>query len=385
MRKSAVRRVALVVELGSTYSRDVAEGVAEYGRDQGRWEFLHHLGSPFLTWEQAIGSRSDGVIAPIRTSSELAQARSMQVVNFSSMLDVPEIPGAFTDDSAVGHEAALHLGSLGMRCVTCLVDEVGQTGKLREQAFKAKLPNSIEYAPSRLFPGQLASPSAWRRQLSPLKTWLRKLPKPVAIFATHNRLAALLCDLCQEEGLLVPEQVAILGVHRDYAAGAFRSIQLSYIPLKGREVGRLVARQLNVMMEGGKLHRTHILVPPLPTRAEKSTAYIRVDDPLIRLAVERLEGSLESIYDVGDMRRGIPLSRRGFEIRFRDAVGRSPYEELQRVRVERTKRMLAETQMRMEDIAKSVGWTDARHLSVAFHKAEGMPPTEYRRRHGWVP
>ncbi len=378
MRKTSTYRIAFVSDPGSAYIRNVAEGVAEFGQTEPEWEFVHHLGSPFLSWDQALASQADGMIAPLRKSSQLAFARSHPVVNYSGCLAPLHIAGAISDDKKISQEAAAHLASLKLPQLSCLIDRSGPMGSLREHAFKNALPAELYYAPPLAFPGQFAEKHSWKRMLPRLRKWLLDLPKPIAVFATHNNLAALLLDLCVQEGIAIPEELCILGVGQDSAAGAFRSIQLSHVPLNGKAVGHAAAKQLQRLLLGKDLPVTCIQVPPFPTRVEQSTSYARVQDPLVRMALEKLETQLETLRDVSDLHQGIPISRRGFEIRFRQVLGRSPYEELQRLRIERSKELLARTRLPLQEIAQRLGWTDGRHLSVAFRKHSGQSPSAYR-------
>ena len=52
------------------------------------------------------------------------------------------------------------------------------------------------------------------------------------------------------------------------------------------------------------------------------------------------------------------LSRRALEIRFRKALGRSPHQEIQRVRLERARRLLRETDLAIPRVAEAAGYGD---------------------------
>ena len=57
-----------------------------------------------------------------------------------------------------------------------------------------------------------------------------------------------------------------------------------------------------------------------------------------------------------------------------------PKEELTSLRLRHACRLLADTDMSMEEIAASVGLTSAQRLGVMFRSALGMPPGAYRQR-----
>lgn len=63
---------------------------------------------------------------------------------------------------------------------------------------------------------------------------------------------------------------------------------------------------------------------------------------------------------------------------FSEAFGKPPKRFILDTRLERAKRLLAETGSSVGTIAKSVGFTDQLSFSRAFHNAFGMSPTAYR-------
>jgi LacI family transcriptional regulator len=74
------------------------------------------------------------------------------------------------------------------------------------------------------------------------------------------------------------------------------------------------------------------------------------------------------------------LSRRAFYQRFHTLIGRTPHEEISRVRLGRVKRLLRETNLSLERLAELTGYCSSAHMSVAFHREVGIPPGEFRRR-----
>jgi LacI family transcriptional regulator len=61
------------------------------------------------------------------------------------------------------------------------------------------------------------------------------------------------------------------------------------------------------------------------------------------------------------------------------ALGRSLNAEIQRVRLERAKIMLAETEWPLAKVAEATGYTDASYLHQIFKRQLGMTPAKYRR------
>jgi transcriptional regulator GlxA family with amidase domain len=72
------------------------------------------------------------------------------------------------------------------------------------------------------------------------------------------------------------------------------------------------------------------------------------------------------------------MSRRGLHKAFLDAVGRTPGAELQRIRIDRAKRLLTEADHKIEVVASMCGYQSANSFCVAFKQATGMSPKQFR-------
>ena len=66
------------------------------------------------------------------------------------------------------------------------------------------------------------------------------------------------------------------------------------------------------------------------------------------------------------------------ERRFAKALGRSPKDEMIRVRLTRAKQLLAETDFSLAMVAEKVGFEHAEYLSVIFKKKTGLTPGQFR-------
>jgi AraC family transcriptional regulator len=62
-------------------------------------------------------------------------------------------------------------------------------------------------------------------------------------------------------------------------------------------------------------------------------------------------------------------------------VGRSVYSEICRLRAERVKRILIDSDATLEKVAADNGFTDLSHLVKSFRKATGVTPGEFRKRY----
>jgi LacI family transcriptional regulator len=83
---------------------------------------------------------------------------------------------------------------------------------------------------------------------------------------------------------------------------------------------------------------------------------------------------------INDILRVVPVSRSSIERKFRQAIGRSPTEEIRRVRMAKAKSLLAETSMPMQKIADACGFATYNYLTRVFTSENGITPREFRSR-----
>ncbi len=72
------------------------------------------------------------------------------------------------------------------------------------------------------------------------------------------------------------------------------------------------------------------------------------------------------------------VDRAYFTRKFHQTYGLPPGKYLQQLKIEQSKRLLAETTLNLSAISQSVGYTDMFSFSKAFKRMTGMPPTQYR-------
>jgi len=80
-------------------------------------------------------------------------------------------------------------------------------------------------------------------------------------------------------------------------------------------------------------------------------------------------------------REAVAPTRRTLERRFRESLGRSIASEITRLRIERAKRIMTETDAPMKEVAKDSGFRNSDHFYKVFARVEGTPPTQYRDDH----
>ena len=101
-------------------------------------------------------------------------------------------------------------------------------------------------------------------------------------------------------------------------------------------------------------------------------------DPLVSLTLRHIAEHGHEKMEVPDVVAAMATTRRTLERKFRASLGRTIAEEITRLRLERAKRRLVETEAPMKEIALGSGFPTANHFTKVFSRVEGISPTQYR-------
>jgi transcriptional regulator GlxA family with amidase domain len=101
---------------------------------------------------------------------------------------------------------------------------------------------------------------------------------------------------------------------------------------------------------------------------------------LVSQAAEQIRAKYRGSLTVRAIAEAIHVSPSHLAHRFRLETGMTVKEYVARVRVEMARRMLLETDAKLDSIADAVGFCDAPHLSRVFVQYTRRRPGEYRRR-----
>jgi transcriptional regulator GlxA family with amidase domain len=124
----------------------------------------------------------------------------------------------------------------------------------------------------------------------------------------------------------------------------------------------------------------------MKSRLKRSPA-VRLDISVIGLPNRALYEGLNFLQEkwhepitVSDLTRASALSQRGFQKAFMKHTGRSPGRELRRIRIERSKELLAGGDANLSAVAQQCGYRSLNSFWVAFRRVTGMSPGKYRSR-----
>mgnify|MGYP006421422863 CR=1 FL=1 len=114
--------------------------------------------------------------------------------------------------------------------------------------------------------------------------------------------------------------------------------------------------------------------------AQRAESHPPTVSPAVLAAQGWLLDHLEEPVGIEDAAAAAGLSLTRLHERFREEVGQPPADWRNRRRLDRARRLLAETDRRVTEIAVRCGFTTSQYFATAFKKQVGLSPSAYRRR-----
>ena len=220
-----------------------------------------------------------------------------------------------------------------------------------------------------------------RLYIRELDRWIGKLPKPAAIFAANDYISEMVATSAVKHGFKIPGEIAILGVDNDEQVCLRTTPSLSSIKPDHEKAGYLAATLLKDLIAGTRSTPRAQTFGPLAVFHRGSTRALQRKDNRIARILESIRENATSGITVAQLVKGLKVSRRLIEMRFRETTGKSIHEEIQAVRLERAKVMLTQSRLPMDEVARSSGFSSAQALRKALLKATGKTPVAWRKQH----
>lgn len=208
---------------------------------------------------------------------------------------------------------------------------------------------------------------------------LRQLPKPVGIFAASDDTAVKIMCACDDAGVGVPEEAAVLGCDNMPLICDYTPVPLSSIDNDLEGQGYEAARLLGRLMDGHPAPTAPILIAPKGVVVRQSTNILAVPHAKVARALRHIWEHFAEPLQTQDVAAAAGLSRRGLEQAFQRHLGRTVAAEIRHCRIERARNLLLETNLKANQIAAQCGFSGIVHFSQAFTRIVGQRPSFFRR------
>jgi len=375
-------QVALIIESSVSYGRSILQGIARYISSHHQWSvFLeqHELGTPPPTW--LASSHWDGILCrptDIALAKRLKRMK-MPVVDLNDLHENLKLPWVGSNHKAIGRLGARHFKERGFHhfAFCGFSNELWAMQRregFREVAEKENLPILLYESPWRG-----SDVSRWDLEIEHIGKWLADLPKPIGVMACNDARALHLLNACHQTGVLVPEEVAVLGVDNEEIFCELCNPALSSVAPDAERIGYQAAELLDQLMSGQSPPSHRILIDPLHIVTRRSSDTLAIKDRTVAAALRFISEQALHGCTVTDVVKFVRVSRSFLERRFRQHLKRSPQAEIRRVQGSRIKQLLTETDFTLERISELSGFEHPEYMSVVFKRLFGQTPGQYRR------
>lgn len=361
------------------YDSQIHRGIARYARQAG-WILDNSMARDGMAPERWDGDGVIGVVGDRFDVAKMARNLTVPMVDLAWQADELDLPRVLPDNEEIGRLGAEHLLERGYEHLAFFNHSDDWADRERCEPF-------IRHVHATgLEPVVLNWRSEWRRSNRDRRDapqWLAeeltRLPKPLAVMATADHGAALVIEGCELAGLQAPEQVAVLGVNNSELDCEFGRVPLSSVDPALDRLGFEGSALLDRLMTGEAAPSDPIRIPPRGVVTRRSTDIIAVAHVHVARAIRFIWEHFTEPISVDDVVAAVPMSRAGLYRTFQRYTGRSIADEIARRRVELARRLLADTDEKVHEVARRCGFGSVVSFSRTFSRVVGQPPSTFRR------
>jgi LacI family transcriptional regulator len=330
--------------------------------------------------------QGDGIVANFddRRVAEAVRGLKVPVVGigggygwYEPSLDIPYYS---TDNAAIAKLAVEHFVERGFRHLAFYgypCTRINRWSEERAEGFRRWA--LAAGATCDVFTGRHGVTRRWADLQSGLTKWIAGLKKPMGLMAANDARARHVLEACRTLKLRVPEDVAVIGVDNDEMMCELTDPPLSSVEQGARRIGHLAAGLLDRWMNGRKPAKLQLVIEPECVIARRSTDCWTIDDPDVAEAVRFIRERACRRIQICDVARHVGVSPSTLKNRFRTVLGRTIHAEVQRLRLDRAKQLLVDTDLPLKQIALQTGFCYIQYLTRVFRQHVGQTPGEYRK------
>jgi LacI family transcriptional regulator len=264
LRMQKTHTIGIIVhELKSQFISSVLAGIEKVATESGYDLIIAHSSETYrkevANAHNLFHKRVDGLIASLafdtRDMDHFAPfvQKNIPIVFFDRVEEFAYGTRVIIDNVRAGYEATAHLAAQGCRRIAHVTANLGRNvyaGRLKGYQ-QALSDYGLSFDPGLLIVNDLSEASALRtaRQVLDMDT------RPDGVFITNDFFAAVFLQALKEDGVKVPEDIAIVGFNNDVISKISQP-KLTTVNYPGEEMGEQVARSLLDQLAGVTSART---------------------------------------------------------------------------------------------------------------------------------
>ena len=358
------------------------KGIAHFERTHHVWTAFHDdqgVSEDDPKWIR--GKKWQGVISRHTTPGLAAACVEMRIplVDLNDVALYPDVPKIRPDNVSIGHLGAEHFiergyqkfGFVGFHNIQWSCERRDGFVEAVRLADRECSVFDVEY------PGD-STPFWEEEQIRKLSSWLKGLPKPIGVMACVDLRAQQVISAAVSAGILVPEEVAVLGANNDTIRCELADPALSSVAPNAFQSGYRAAALLRDLLAGRQPKSMDQRVEPVGVVTRHSTDVLAVEDRNVAAALSFIREQACRGITVEQVLQHAHASRSQMERKFREHIGRSPQAEIRRVQLRKIRQLLLETDFPLKRIAELTGFEHMEYMCVLFKRMTGSSPGSYR-------
>jgi LacI family transcriptional regulator len=386
------KKIMVWLDTSRASDRGLLSGIIHYSQVFGPWTFYH----PYPSY-------LDTSLQPSKTELLLDCLKTWKANGLIAMMNDPDIANEITTNGislviiptgeqlvegysnvcentgAIGRLGAEYLLERGFRNFAFCGFFQDYWSEVRSQSFSDTV-RQQNYGIHIYEPPKRQKGFRWEYEIPYMVKWLKSLPKPIALMACNDERGQHVLDACKVAGLNVPNDIAVLGVDNDDMICELTDPPMSSVVLNFKKCGYEAANTLARLMQGERISEK-IAVEPLTVASRQSTNLLAIQDRELADVLKYIREHVREKINVNEIVKISAMSRHVLYRKFRNALSRSPHEEIVRVRMNEMANMLITSRLSISEIAYRMGEQDDKHISRCFRRVMGMSPAMYRKKY----
>ena len=377
-----MKKIILLLETSRTFGRELIMGIVRYSKLNRSWSFYKEPNDLKSSIPNLKNWKPDGIIMRDTVITNDLLKLKIPTIFAPHFICYPKnIPIIITDSFSIAKMASSHFIEKGFKNLAYCGYQGIVWSEERKYYFN-QFNSECGLRTHNYEPSKKIKLDDWDKEQQLVSRWIKSLPKPVGIFACNDDRGQHILELCKLLRLKVPEEVAVLGVDNDPMVCEFGDPPLSSIALNTESAGFEVAKLLDKMMKSRKkISNEQIIVTSSNVVQRQSTDILAMVDEDVKLAIKYIKDNSNNIIFIKDVVDAVGIGRKALQKKFKDAIHRSIYSEIQQIRSESISKMLIETNLSISQIASLFNFTDVEHISRFFKKEKGIGMREFRKIH----
>lgn len=373
-----MKNVLLATEFFPSSIQRLRKGIVQFAQ-HNNW----HLSVLSRRFQLPHYWRGDGILMHVYNSPQLLsfleRNANTPIVSFSSSSNMHRCKFSFgrvhEDEFKIGQIAARHFIEHG--CThACWYGN--NTRRLRGRSFLRAM-RQVEISTTEIIPPPCTRDLPWDQKNNWLTQQLSRLPLPCFIFCENDMWSYEILEAALLMKLNVPGDIMILGVDNDTTICEPSMVPLSSIDNRLEKIGHEGAAMLDAMMKGTDVHK-RLLIPPAPeVVVHKSTDFLAIEHPILKRAIHYLRCHFtDPEISVKLLAQATFVSESGLRKLFRSHLKITPLQLIHKLRIQEACKLLRTTDMKVNAVARTVGFSETRRFYDVFFKQMNCTPARFR-------